>query len=400
MTSSRPHISDGDRRTRLARRHGVAPAHRFADVETATRAMTVLHATEPATVHLSALARVHDLTVADVDHALYEHRTLVKQLAMRRTLFVFPVDLLPAAWGSAAARVAEQEWRRVAKDIGAAGLAEDGDVWLEKACAAVLARLADGDGLTAQEVREQVPEVQGRLDMAPGKKWGRAIPVAPWVLTQLGARGQVVRGVNGGHWRTSRPTWTLMARWLRTGAVPEPTTPQDGYAELVRRWLRTFGPGSTEDVQWWLGATKSAARTALADVGAVEVCLDRDGTGWVLPDDVEPEAAVAPWAALLPVLDPTTMGWKARDFYLDPAHTPYLFDSNGNAGTTAWWDGRVVGCWVQDADAVVHVVLREDVGAEAAAALDAEAARLTGWLDGTRVSTVYTSLQMKSARLP
>ncbi len=71
--------------------------------------MTVLHSTEPATVYLSLVARVEGLTVADVDRALYEDRTLVKQLAMRRTLFMFPRDLLPAAWGSACARVAASQ---------------------------------------------------------------------------------------------------------------------------------------------------------------------------------------------------------------------------------------------------------------------------------------------------
>ena len=84
----------------------------------------------------------------------------------------------------------------------------------------------------------------------------------------------------------------------------------------------------------------------------------------MLPDDPvlhEPEPEVEPWAALLPVLDPTVMGWKERDFYLGP-HGPQLFDTNGNAGTTAWWDGRIVGCWVQDPDGVVVLHLLEDVG--------------------------------------
>jgi prepilin-type processing-associated H-X9-DG protein len=137
----------------------------------------------------------------------------------------------------------------------------------------------------------------------------------------------------------------------------------------------------------------------LDDVGAVQVALDGGGTGWVLPDDLEPEERVAPWAALLPTLDPTVMGWKERAFYLDPADTPYLFDSNGNAGNTAWWDGSVVGCWVQDDDAVVRLVLRHDVGTEAAAALEAEAERLTDWLGGVRIVNVYASPQMKGARL-
>ena len=104
---------------------------------------------------------------------------------------------------------------------------------------------------------------------------------------------------------------------------------------------------------------------------------------------------VEPWAALLPTLDPTVMGWREREFYLDPADTPYLFDTNGNAGNTAWWDGRVVGAWAQDDDAVVQVLPRHDIGAAGRAALDAEAARLTEWLDGVRIVNVYQSQLMK-----
>src|SRR5699024_9178578 len=100
------HIDDTERRSRLAVRHGLHPAHRLPDAVAATRAMTVLHATEPATVHLAVHARTEGVTPAQVDAAMYEDRTLVKQLAMRRTLFVFPRDLLPAALGSASARVA------------------------------------------------------------------------------------------------------------------------------------------------------------------------------------------------------------------------------------------------------------------------------------------------------
>lgn len=64
------------------------------------------------------------------------------------------------------------------------------------------------------------------------------------------------------------------------------------------------------------------------------------------------------------------------------------------------WSGRVVGCWVQDPDASVRVILREDVGADAVGAFDREAARLTGWLDGEIVNSVYASRQMREARLP
>jgi hypothetical protein len=387
------HVSDEERRARIALRHGIAPDARLPDAVAATCAMTVLHATEPATVYLSLHARVDGLTVADVDRELYERRRLVKQLAMRRTVFVFPRDLLPAAWGSSSARVAAQLRPRLAKDVEQGGLADDGAAWVDRACAAVVARLADGSELSAKALREGLPALEGRIDIAVGKSYGANVAMAPRVLTQLGVEALLARGRNGGHWRVSRPQWTSMAAWL--GEVPEPWKPHEGWAELVRRWLATFGPGTASDIQWWLGATVGIVRQALADVGAVPVSLEGDETGWLLPDDVEPVSRAEPWVALLPVLDPTVMGWKSRSFYLDPAHAPQLFDSNGNAGTSAWVDGRMVGCWVQDAAGVVDVRLVDKVSRDATRALSAEAARLTAWLDGVKVGTVYPSAAMK-----
>lgn len=389
------HIVDDERRARLAVRHALTAGHRAADAVAATRAMTVLHATEAPSPHLSLWARVDGLTRHDVDRALYDDRTLVKQLAMRRTIFVFPRDLLPAAWGSASARVAGQHAARLAKDAEQGGLASDGAAWLAAARAAVLERLADGSELSAQALREQVPELSGRIEMAPGKPYGGSFPIAPRVLTQLSVEGLIVRGHNGSHWRVSRPLWTSMTAWL--GDSPEPWPAREGYAELVRRWLRTFGPGTAADLQWWLGATAGIVRTALADVGAVEVALDEGPSGWVLPDDLDPVDPVEPWAALLPVLDPTVMGWKARRFYLGP-HADAVFDSNGNAGATAWWDGRIVGCWWQDDDGLVLLHLLEDVGRDGRAALEVEAERLTAWLAGDVVPTLYTAPAIRAAR--
>lgn len=389
------HVPDAERRVRLAQRHALSPGHRVGSVAAATRAMTVLHATEPASVHLACWARVDDVTVDDVDRALRTDRDVVKQLAMRRTLFVFPRDLLPAAWGSAAARTARTERMTTAKAVVQAGLAADGEAWLARARQEVLELLdAHPDGLPAAEIRTRVPMLDVSIDLM-----GASVAAAGRVLTLLGAEADVVRAGNTGHWRVSRPHWALMRHWL--GDVEAPLDPAAGYRELVRRWLYTFGPGTETDVVWWLGATKGIVRNALAELDAVQVGLDGGSTGWLLPDDLDApdpgDQAGSTWAALLPVLDPTVMGWKERHFYLGP-HAPQLFDRNGNAGTTAWVDGRVVGCWTQDAAGAVSVHLLEDVDDDAAAALDAEASRLTRWLDGQRVGTVYPSPAMKTHR--
>ena len=398
MDSAVRHVTDDERRARLVMRHAIAPAHRVTGAEAATRAMVVLHATEPATVHLAVAARTEGVSVADVDRALYDDRSLVKQLAMRRTLFVFPRDLLPAAWGSASARVAEAERKRIGGNAVSAGLADDGDAWLADRRREVLDLLDSAGPLGAQELRERLPALDVKVTVSAGSKWGGPVPIAPRVLGWLGARADLVRGVNAGHWRLSRPRWTPMPAWL--GEQPQPAPEADGYAELVGRWLARFGPGTETDLVWWLGSTKTAVRRALADLGAQPVSLDSGDTGWVLPEDLDPVGPVAPTAALLPTLDPTTMGWKQRGFYLDPDDVPFHFDTAGNAGTTAWWDGRIVGCWVQDDQGRVRVVLRGDPGTRGRRALDDEAERLTAWLDGQVVGNIYKSQLMKGALLP
>ncbi|MBP8920550.1 MAG: AlkZ family DNA glycosylase [Micropruina sp.] len=391
---------DEARRARLARRHALHPDHRLGDPAAVARAVVTLHATDPSTVHLAVAARMRAATVEAVERALYRERTLVKQLAMRRTLFAFPVELLPAVWGSASARVATQERARLGKDLERHGLAGDGAAWIDRGRDAVLARLADGAELSAQRLRQEIPEIDGRTVSLPGAtRWQFANQAfAPRLLTVLGAEHHIVRGPNQGHWRTSRPSWTLMSGWL--DAVPEQWPAADGYAELVRHWLARFGPGTENDLVWWLGATRSAVRAALAAVDAVSVELDGGATGYLLPGDEKPDDDPGEWAALLPVLDPTVMGWKERDFYLDPRLTPYLFDSNGNGGSTAWVNGRVVGCWVQDEAGRVRVIGVEPLPGRHRDLLEAEADRLTRFLDGVVIANVYKSRLMKGERLP
>ena len=380
------HNTVAERRSRIARRHGLAPAHRAGDVVDAARRVVCLHGTDPATIVLSAQARVEGMTVADLEGALYRDRSLVKHLAMRRTLFVFPRERLADAQGGASDRVAGQERRRLTALVEKTGLRRKGARWLEQVSGQVLAALSDGRERTFAELRDEVPLLDGAVAYGEGTAWAGVTPIGPRVLTVLSASGAIVRATNAGPWTTSRPRWAAMAPWL--GAPLEPRSEADGTAGLVEAWLRAFGPGTDTDIAWWLGSTLTAVRRALATVRAVAVDID-GRVGYVLPDDVDDVGPVAPWIALLPPLDPTTMGWKERDWYLGP-HKAQVFDRNGNAGATIWSDGRIVGGWrLQKAG--VEVQLLEDVGRAARGAIDAEAARLTRWLAGVRVLPRFPS---------
>jgi hypothetical protein len=300
---------------------------------------------------------------------------------MRRTLFAFPRESLPYAQAGASERVAESECKRLARDVEHAGLHKDGARWLARAQRAVLAALSDCQEATSSELREQISLLEGAITYGEGKSWGGKLAVGPRVLTTLSAAGKIFRASNRGTWTTSRPRWATARCWL--GEELRPVDADEGAAWLVKAWLRAFGPGTAGDLKWWLGSTVATVRRALADVRAVEVAVD-SGPAYVLRDDVDTVDPVEPWAGLLPSLDPTTMGWSERGWYLG-SHKEQVFDRSGNAGATAWWDGRIVGGWRQHESGEVEVQVLEDIGRDGRAQLDAEAARLTGWLAGTRV---------------
>jgi hypothetical protein len=277
---------------------------------------------------------------------------------------------------------------RLVRDVEKAGLHAGGERWLAAAGEAVLAALAGGREATSSELRAEIPLLEGSLLYGEGKSWGGQVAVGPRVLTTLSAAGRIVRASNDGEWTASRPRWASMESWL--GEELATPSPAEGVATLVERWLHAFGPATEADVKWWLGSTLTAVRGALADVDAVEVDLGDGRAGYVLPDDLEPTEPVEPWAALLPPLDPTTMGWFERDWYLG-LYKNQLFDTNGNAGPTVWWDGRIVGGWRQDEAGGVELQMLEDVGSEGLRAVEHEAARLTEWFGGTRVLPRFPS---------
>lgn len=381
-------VTADERRARLARRHFLA-GDAAVPITAIAGALVGLHATDPATPYLSLWARSAGFTRSDLDRELYERRSLVRHLAMRRTLWLFPAENLTVIQSGASDRVADNERRRLAADALKAGLGGDG--WVDRACAAVLDHLERHGSASSTELRKALPELAGTHDYAPGKRWGGETPLAPRVLTVLSVRGDIVRGAregsSAGAWTVSRPRWTRLEDWL--GARPEPMPAEKARTELVRAWLNTFGPAGVEDVKWWFGSTLTAARHALRDVDAVQVDMDGE-TGYLLPDDVDVEPESGPWAALLPGLDPTTMGWSRRDWYLG-AHRPKVFDTSGNAGPTAWWNGQIVGGWRQDADARVQLQLLDDPGRDGRRALQRRADELTGWLDGVRVNPRFPS---------
>lgn len=367
-----------ERRRRLGVRHALAPP--APTVEQVTASLVALHSTDPASMVLSVLARLENPSIAAIERALYDDRSIVRILAMRRTVFAVPSHEAAEFLSTVQHSVAASEYRKLRALVADSGT-RDPDAWLAAAHAAALAafdRLAD---FTSGELAASDPLLGTRIQIGAGTKYATTQSVASRLLTVMSVQGHVVRARPEGSWASTRFRWSAMGRWLPDlGPLPE-TGP--ARAVVARRWLARFGPARPEDLQWWTGWTKGHTTAALAPLDTVEVELD-SGTGIVLADDLEPTPEPAPWVALLPALDPTTMGWKHRDWYLGP-HGDRLFDVNGNAGPTIWHDGHIVGGWAIRDDGTVATRLLTDVGREADEAITARAAQLEARLDGTVV---------------
>ena len=374
-------IDVAERRARLVARQRLSPESRTDSALDAARSVVVLHSTDPVTVFLSIHARA-DVDPTGIEHELYEERALVRMLGMRRTLFVVPRELVPVVQAACTRTIAARERRRLEKMISDSDVSTRPKPWLTRALASARKELEERGEAFTSDLTKNVPALAKRLRFGVGSRFEATQSVGSRVLPQLAMEGRIVRGRPRGSWVSGQYRWVPIETWLG-GRIP---AMEQGKAqgELLRHWLAAFGPATETDIRWWTGWTAREARAALSAVPHAAVDLGGAG-GFVLADDLEPAETLEPSAALLPTLDPTTMGWKERDWYLGE-HASLLFDSNGNAGPTVWWDGRVVGGWSQRRDGEIVFRLLEDVGREAVKAVEAEAARVAAWLGDVRFS--------------
>ncbi len=374
--------SVAERRARLGRRHLLAAPARAQAAADVAAAMVALHGTDPASVYLAAWARSADghraIGHAAVERAMYQDRELLRMLGMRRTMFVVPAGLAPVIQAACTDQIAERMRKGLVRDLATAGVAADAGRWLDEVGDATVKVLIARGAATGAELAREEPRLRTKLVYAEGKTYGGSTSITTRVLMLLSAERRIARGRPRGGWTSSQYEWVPAEPWPACSAA-------DARAELARRWLLAFGPAAVSDLQWWAGWTAGQTRAALGQLVVAEVDLDGGGPGVILSSDQDPSPASDPWAALLPALDPTSMGWRERGWFLGD-HGAALFDRSGNIGPTVWWDGRIVGGWAQRPDGEIVFRLLEDPGSAAAAAIGAEAESLRAWLGPTRVT--------------
>lgn len=397
MTMPVRHFDIAERRRRLvARHHLTGTARSITDV---AEGLVGLHSSDPATVVLSLYSRVGGFTVARFEHEMYEQRSLIRMLGMRRTMFVVPLDLGGLVDAAATRSLVVRERQRVARAAEAQGIATDGERWIDDAYDAVLAVLRGAEPMAARDVTPLVPHLQMRLRWGTGA-YAAEIGAASRVLFLLAIENHTTRARPLGSWLSSQYRWAPFDEWfgIAAGQHPwPPIEPSEARRLLVARWLRTYGPGTLADIAWWGKWTRGEVRAALAGIAAVPVTVEpapgaEPVAGFALADDLDDTANPAddPAVALVPGLDPALMGWKERDWILG-AHGAALFDRNGNSGPMVLVDGAAVGPWTQRAGGLVVWKALESLDGPVAALVDEAAHRLSEWMDGVRVTPRFAN---------
>ncbi len=172
-----------------------------------------------------------------------------------------------------------------------------------------------------------------------------------WPGYEPGSLGQVVRFLlplvqvpPRGVWGpriSSRATWTMPHNWLGTDVTDAVAPPH----ELIRRYLRGFGPASLADITTWSGVT--GLKTALADLGDELVTYRNEG-GATLYDlaglDITPAEVPSP-VRFLPGFDNALLGHKDRTRNISDEHRAIIGTPNGMFASTFLVDGFVAGVW-------------------------------------------------------
>lgn len=308
-------------RQRLDRR---VPKRRLLEV---VRDICGLHAQVQSSAELQAWARVEGVTAEGIRAALWERRTLVRTWAMRGTLHVLASGDLPLY--VAALRTHDRWWKGAwLRMIG----------FSESELRSILDAIHRSLGarpITRERLTEKVAAMVGpRARERMGSGWGEMLKPAAFAgsLASGPPRGQNV-------------TFVRPDRWLKAWNVPEP---EEAWREIVRRYLRAYGPATREEfARWWGMQPATAGRVLKASADQAEEVEVEGHAAWALATDVAAmrKASLSSPPRLLPAFDAYVAGTRPKASLVDRRYEDRVFRQAGWISPVVLVDGKVAGVW-------------------------------------------------------
>jgi DNA glycosylase AlkZ-like len=325
VVQNRARMPASPRPAQLRRRR--ATAQRLVDRPSTTPAELVGHllcvqAQDPRAARLGLRARSTGMTLAAIDAAITEERSIVLTWLQRGTIHLAAREDLPWLHGLTAPTTRNANLRRLGQEAFP-------EPERDRAVAAIRAALADRGPLSRNDLAEVVARAVKRPE-------GQAMP---HLLLYLSLRGELVRGPV----RPGGQDWALARDWLgeELPARLEGEERERALAELARRYLVAHGPATEADLSWWAGLP---LRDVRAGLGAIASELQDLGGGLVALAGVADGGRRKLPTRLLPAFDAWILGWKDRTFALAPEHVGRVQHGGIIRGTVVV-GGTIVGTW-------------------------------------------------------
>ena len=299
-------------------------------------------------MYVGLWTRLEGFEREQLDRALVR-RTLVQGTSLRSTIHL----LTPSDWWTFATAVTDErreQWLRTRRET------------------------ADAKGMAAAARRARPLFADPPVER---KRLQEVVALGAPGISGINAWLSLVRVPPSGTWERRRADlFELASDWIG----PAPTLAKsEATQELVRSYLRGFGPASVQEIQQWAGIGIRAIRAAL---GKLELRRFRaeDGEELVdLPRLPIPDPETPAPARFLPVWDATLLVHARRTQILPEEHRPKVFSTRTpQSMPTFMVDGRVVGSWRYEKGRI-ELSPFERLSKAARRELDAEAERLAAF---------------------
>jgi uncharacterized protein YcaQ len=310
-------------------RHHLLDAGDAADAVTICRDMCGVQAQIMSAAYLQLWTRNHSITRTQVEDALWKSRTLVKTSLMRQTLHIIPSDEFPIY-------IAAQRSSRVSQALRVMARFRITREEADATTASILKALASGPLRRPEILAALRPQVSKRVQAWAEKCWGLVrLPVA---------EGTVCYGSGEGN----QAVFIRTDQWLPKSALKKIPS-AEAQSELLRKFLRAYGPATLHDFAHWSGVSMQEVRLLRtlveADIeemqGGMKSCM-------LLREDV---AALNQCSAreacvrLLPIFDSYLLAHREKDHLLSPEHYKRVYRNQGWISPVVLINGAITGVW-------------------------------------------------------
>ncbi len=296
------------------------------------RDFVVMDANNLEDAYFSLYLRVKRFDVAAFEKGLYKGTSMARVKGLKNYMQIVPQEYLPAVYTlskndrEAAARNLLQTW----------GITEDE---YRKVGSKILEAL-DGKEKTLVQLKKSLSPFSREIVKKRKEKALNVSIVAQamqdrWLLL----RGGIGRhpGENPGRFSIFKNRFKMKLDMDRNEAL----------SLLARRYVRTYGPVSAEDLAWWLGVTLGEASRALdgmGDMATVEI-EGVPGQFFIHKKDepVIKEAPRKPSIIFLPRDDPYVKAYYSEARFVPPGH--HVMTKFGESASVVLVDGVVRGTW-------------------------------------------------------